>query len=149
MSASGRPNSAAVLSCCVVELEPQSWRRLEDVGGADWLKPDMHVVLGVGDEAIHSFVEVDQGTEHSPALLRQLKQYEAAYRIGSIEAAAGVFPRVVWIVPTQARAEFISRLIRGRGLNSDLHAITLRPTALTVLSGGSEPVNELTPVSSD
>ena len=98
----------------------------------------MYVVLGVGEEALHSFVEVDQGTEHSPALLRKLKQYETAYRIGYIEAVAGVFPRVVWIVPNQARAELLSRLIRGRGLNSDLHAITLPPIALTVLAGGSE-----------
>jgi hypothetical protein len=128
-----------------VELEPQSWRRLDSVNGADWLKPDMHVVLGIGDEAWHSFVEVDQGTEHSPAL-RKLRQYETAYRIGSIEAAAGVFPRVVWVVPSEARATLLRRLIRSQGVTADLHAIAFPPSALTVLTGGSETDTEPTRV---
>jgi Replication-relaxation len=129
-----------------VELEPQCWRRLDSVNGADWLKPDMHVVFGIGDEALHSFVEVDRGTEHSPALLRKLKQYETAYRIGSIEAAAGVFPRVVWVVPTEARATLLRRLIRSHGVTADLHAITLQSSALTVLAGGSDTNTDPTTV---
>src|SRR5215212_1432858 len=57
------------LELLVLETEPRSWRRLAD---GDWLKPDLHVVVGLGDDALHSFVELDQGTEHTTALLRKL-----------------------------------------------------------------------------
>jgi hypothetical protein len=118
-----------------VETEPQSWQRLDD---GDWLKPDLHVVVGVGDEALHSFVELDQGTEHSPALLRKLRQYETAYRSGSgsVEAAGGVFPRVVWLVPTDQRAAQLRRLSHGQGLTAELHAVARQAEAIAILAGG-------------
>ena len=121
-----------------IETEPRCWRRLDGGTGAEWLKPDLRLVLGVGDEALHSFVELDQGSEHSPALLRKLRQYEAAYRGGMIEAAAGVFPRVVWLVPSERRAARLRGLIRSRGLTPDLHAVALQPDAVAALSGGDE-----------
>jgi hypothetical protein len=99
--------------------------------------------IGVGDEALHSFVELDQGSEHSPALLRKLRQYEAAYRGGTIEAAAGVFPRVVWFVPSEHRAERLRQLIRSRGLTRDLHAVALQPDAVAVLRGDSDDAERL------
>jgi hypothetical protein len=120
------------LDLLTVETEPRSWRRLDD----DWLKPDLHVVVGVGDEALHSFVELDQGSEHSPALLRKLRQYEAAYRSGAAEAASGVFPRVVWLVPTEQRGAQLRRLSSSPGLTAELHAVGLQTEALALLSGG-------------
>jgi hypothetical protein len=116
-----------------VETEPQSWQRLDD---GDWLKPDLHVVVGVGDEALHSFVELDQGSEHSPALLRKLRQYETAYRGGSVEAAGGVFPRVVWLVPTDQRAAELRRLSHSQGLTPELHAVSRQAEAIAILAGG-------------
>lgn len=127
-----------VLELLELETEPRCWRRLDDGTGAEWLKPDLRLVLGVGDEALHSFVELDQGSEHSPALLRKLRQYEAAYRSGTIETAAGVFPRVVWLVPTERRAARLRQLIHSRGLTRDLHAVALQPDAVAALSGDDE-----------
>lgn len=33
------------------ETEAHSWRQL---GDGDWLRPDLHVVVGIGDEALHA-----------------------------------------------------------------------------------------------
>lgn len=120
------------LDLLTTETEPRSWRQLPD---GDWLKPDLHVVVGVGDEALHSFVEVDRGTEHSPALLRKLRQYESAYRSGAVD---GVFPRVLWLVPTERRAAFVRRLISRAGLTPELHAVALQVDALPALAGTAE-----------
>lgn len=116
-----------------IETEPTCWRRLDD---GDWLKPDLHVVIACGDEALHSFVELDQGSEHSPALLRKLRQYETAYRSGAADEA-GVFPRVVWLVPTEPRARQLRRLSRSPGLTTELHVAALQSDALAVLTGGA------------
>lgn len=115
-----------------LETEPACWRRLDD---GDWLKPDLHVVIGVDDEALHSFVELDLGSEHSPALLRKLRQYEAAYRGGAVDRS-GVFPRVIWLVPSEARGQLLRRLSRSPGLTVELHAVALHGDAVAVLSGG-------------
>lgn len=116
--------------------EPQCWRRLDLLGGAEWLKPDLHVVLAVGEEELHSFVEVDRGSEHNPALLRKLRQYEAAYRSGQSEHQDGVFPRVVWLVPDERRAAQLRRLVTGSGaLTAELHAVGLQSQALNLLGG--------------
>lgn len=125
----------------LIETEPRCWRRFQDIGGLDWLKPDLHVVIAVGDDILHSFVEVDRGTEHSPALLRKLRQYEAAYRSGSVGDRArlhyrgdSVFPRVVWLVPSETRADLVRQLCRSSGLTADLHVVALQADALTVLA---------------
>src|SRR3954451_15282892 len=92
----------------------------------------------MGDEALHSFVELDRGSEHSPALVRKLRQYELAYRSGAVEAQAGVFPRVVWLVPDERRAALLRRLSRSARLTADLHAVALQAEALAVLTGATE-----------
>jgi hypothetical protein len=119
------------LELLVLETEPRSWRRLAD---GDWLKPDLHVVVGLGEDALHSFVELDQGTEHTPALLRKLRDYERAYR-GEISGDT-VFPRVVWLVPDEGRAAQLRRLLRTPRVNADLHAVALQSEALAALTGG-------------
>jgi hypothetical protein len=114
-----------------LETEPRAWRRMAD---GDWLKPDLHVVLGVGDETLHAFVEFDQATEHTPTLLGKLQQYERAYRgeVGDEQ----VFPRVVWLVPDGQRAAQLRRLLRSPRLTADLHAVGLQTEALAALTGG-------------
>lgn len=127
-----------------LETEPRCWRRFQDIGGLDWLKPDLHVVVGIGDEVLHSYVEIDQGTEHSPALMRKLRQYETAYRLGPVRRAADdVFPRVVWLVLDDRRAGLLRRLCRSSGLTADLHSVALQADALIALSGcsGHEPIS--------
>lgn len=116
-----------------LETEPRCWRRFQGVGGLDWLKPDLHVVLAVGEDVLHSYVEVDQGSEHSPALVRKLRQYETAYRLGPL-GADEVYPRVVWLVLDEHRADLLKRLCRTSGLTADLHAVALQEDALRAIA---------------
>jgi hypothetical protein len=98
------------------------------------LKPDLHVVIGLGEEALHAFVELDQGTEHRPTLLAKLRQYERAYR-GEV-GGDRVFPRVVWLVPDADRAALLRQLLQAPRLTADLHAVALQSEALAAITGG-------------
>jgi hypothetical protein len=106
----------------------------------DWLKPDTHVVIELGEDVLHCFVELDQGTEHAPALIAKLRQYERAYR-GEV-GAEDVFPRVVWLVPNELRAVQLRRLLGSSRLTADLHAVALQSDALAALTGGEIDLSE-------
>jgi|tagenome__1003787_1003787.scaffolds.fasta_scaffold20778734_1 hypothetical protein len=119
------------LDLLTLETEPRAWRRMSD---GDWLKPDLHAVIGLGEEALHVFVELDQGTEHRPTLLTKLRQYERAYR-GEVDGD-GVFPRVIWLVPDAGRAAQLRQLLQAPRLTADLHAVALQSEALAAITGG-------------
>ncbi len=119
-----------------VETEPQCWRRIEGLDGYDWLKPDLAVVTATPDHEVHSFVELDLGTEHRGALTRKLAAYEAAYRAGAEAHRRGLFPQVLWVVPDQVRAVALERLIRATtGLTVELHRVVLMTDAVPALTG--------------
>jgi hypothetical protein len=123
-------------SILAIETEPQCWRRIEGLGGYDWLKPDLAVVTAAADQEMHSFVELDLGTEHRAALLRKLQAYEAAYRSGAEAHQRGLFPQVVWLVPDHARATVLERLIRTTtGLSAELHRVVLITDVVAALTG--------------
>lgn len=134
----------AVLDCRVhggellhVAAEPQCWRQLEDSSGVGLLKPDLLLVSLIDGVERHAFVEVDRGTEHAPALLRKLRQYELAYRLGVVAVEARIFPRVVWVVPDEHRATLLVRLIESTsGLTAELHVVAIgTAAAVTALLG--------------
>jgi hypothetical protein len=128
------------LSVRHVETEPSCWRRLDSggLGDGDWLKPDLLLVVATAANEFHSFVEVDRGNEHRPALLRKLLQYELAYRLGTVAVDAAVFPRVVWLVPDIGRAEVLAELIASTPqLTPELHTVALQDDALDALTDGS------------
>lgn len=83
--------------------EPACWRRY--AGGT--LKPDSYLRLGAGEYEDNFFLEVDMGTEGSRALLGKLRQYVEYRASGTEQAERGVFPKVLWLVPGQPRAEVI------------------------------------------
>ncbi len=120
-----------------IDSEPRCWRRIDSLLDAAWLKPDLFVVTARNDDEWHSFVEWDNATEHRAALLRKLRAYEAAYRAGQEQRSRGLFPRAVWLVPTQQRANNLRRLIRSSGLTAELHAIGLQADALALLTGAT------------
>jgi hypothetical protein len=94
-----------------VETEPACWRTLIGLhGGRVLLKPDLRLTLGVGHHELHWFVEIDRGSEHRPALVRKISTYLAAWRDGGEQARAGIFPRVLWVVPDERRAAVIEQV---------------------------------------
>jgi Replication-relaxation len=84
--------------------EPSCWRKWDGIGSQrSTLKPDSYVRLGQGAYEDSYFLEVDRGTEGSRALERQLQLYVAYHRSGIEQAERQVFPRVLWLVPSEQR----------------------------------------------
>lgn len=93
--------------------EPKSWRSFFGPGGGRVvLKPDAHVVLIVDGDEDHWFLEVDLGTESAPTLARKCNVYRSYWQSGADEADGGVFPRVLWLVQDERRAEVVRRVIQ-------------------------------------
>jgi hypothetical protein len=119
-----------------VETEPDCWRRyVTDYGKKRWLKPDLRLTLNVGGGELHWFVEIDRGTEHRNALSYQANTYLAAWREGGEQVRAGVFPRVLWIVPS-TRREAVLRGLWAEivGLPKAMMTTCLRPQAIDALT---------------
>jgi hypothetical protein len=121
-----------------LEAEPECWREFQNsVGGREWLKPDLFLVTANAEVESHAFVELDLATEHLPAVLRKCETYHRYRQTGQEQTARDLFPAVVWIVPTQARAEKVRSAIRDHPtLTPDMFIITTPDQALTVLGPG-------------
>lgn len=117
--------------------EPGCWRSYGAALGPQSLRPDLFVRLGVADDELAWFVEVDRGTEHLPAIVRKARAYQAYYQGGIEQASLGYFPRVLWIVPDERRATRLRQALTGTpGLTSDLFAVVTAEHAGTALTGG-------------
>lgn len=104
------------------QAELACWRSFPAaLGGLRHLRPDAFVRLGVGEWEQLAFVEVDRGSEGSTALTRKLEVYIAYWRSGSEQHQHGLFPKVVWLTPTERRTAQLRRLITT--LPTDAQAI--------------------------
>lgn len=96
------------LEVLAVDTEPASWQQsLSAHGTVAWLKPDLRLVTATAEEECHWFLEADLDTEHLPVVLRQCAAYAAFRAAGRYQADHRLFPAVVWITPTEARAAAI------------------------------------------
>lgn len=112
--------SAGRFELVELDAEPACWRTFTGAGaGVVTLKPDLLVVTADDTTETHSFVEVDRGTEHLPALLRKCRTYQRYRHTGSEQESRGVFPAVVWIVPDWRRAKTLAQTVHD---NADLDA---------------------------
>lgn len=84
---------------------------------------------------LHWFVEVDRGDERAAALTHKTTRYVAAWRHGGEQARAGVFPRVLWIVPSSERAAAVDRLCATTpGAPVGLFVVVPRTAAIDTLT---------------
>lgn len=107
------------------EIEPTAWRRYGSSNSA-MLKPDLFLDIADGAHAHAWFIEVDLGTERSPALKRKATSYHDALRSGLQEN--GTFPRVLWLTANERRSQFIQRAIAGTRAPPGLHTVAVGPT---------------------
>lgn len=92
--------------------EPDCWRRYTgSAGQALALKPDALVRLGVGDLELSWFVEVDLGTERPATIADKCRSYRSYELAGEEVRRHGVFPGVMFIVPSDGRARAIAGVI--------------------------------------
>lgn len=119
-----------------LETEPTCWRTFNGPGTViSTLKPDLYAVTADATTETHSFVEVDLGTEHLPAVLRKCHTYQRYYSTGAEQRSNGLFPAVVWIVQTERRAESIRTAINDEpDLDSALFWIITSDSALHQLA---------------
>ena len=121
--------------------EPACWRPFTSGTGSAMLKPDLFVVTADATTETHSFVEIDLGTEHLPAIIRKCRVYQRYFRTGEEQAQRGLFPAVVWVTPTAKRARQLHDAIHGaRDLDADLFWITTTDQALAHLAPYDAPV---------
>ena len=93
--------------------EPACWRSWAGLGNRRrTLKPDSYLRLGLGAFEDSYFIEVDRGTEGSSTILGKLGDYVAYARSGQEQQRRGVFPRVLWTVPDEARGTVIEDGVR-------------------------------------
>lgn len=96
-----------------VAVETAAWRSfLTARGTTAILKPDLYAKVSTETYDDHWYIEVDRGTEHLPVLLAKCRTYAAYKSTGRAKTEHGVFPRVLWIVPTQRRVERLTAAIR-------------------------------------
>lgn len=94
------------LELIAFDAEPLSWRTFTGLGGARVvLKPDAFVRVGVGSYEHFFFVEVDRATQSGPTIGRKLTTYRRFWQSGREQARFGLFPKVLLLVPTEARKE--------------------------------------------
>ena len=108
-----------------LQTEPASWQQsLSRHGTALSLKPDLRLVTATSDFEHHWFIEADMATEHLPVIRRQCAAYEAFRATGRYEARHGLFPAVLWVAPTPARAAAIRAVVAATaGLDPTLFQI--------------------------
>jgi len=116
------------------QSEPHSWREVMTLGGRLVLRPDLFVVLGVGDYEVRLFIEIDRGTEHMPAINRKCRLYNTYYKSGSEQRRDRVFPRVLWVTPDDRRAERLrTHIAADQRLTSGLFYVTTHDQALVAI----------------
>lgn len=119
--------------------EPDSWRTFFGPSGRVALKPDAYVVLLVSGDEDHWFFEVDMGTEHAPTVARKCAVYRSYWQSGSEDADEGVFPRVLWLVPDERRAEVLRRVIRRQPDGATLFDVVLLSRVVERVLRGAAP----------
>jgi hypothetical protein len=105
------------VSLIAIALEPECWREQPNtIGGKpSILKPDLYAVTAINDGKDeyedYWFMEVDLATESPATVIRKCEQYVHYWQSGQEQRTNGLFPRVVWLVPTDKRKESITRHI--------------------------------------
>lgn len=120
------------------DAEPECWRWFPSAGGVRAaVKPDAFVIVQSADVAGRLFVEMDCGTESMPRIAEKAKTYVRYWQSGREQAAEGIFPQVLWVVPDSRRVEQITgELSRLPAEHWRLFAVTARERAASWIGGG-------------
>lgn len=124
------------------DAEPANWRHFTGPGGElVQIKPDAYVRIGRAAIEHSAFIEVDMTTETLPTIQRKSQRYIDYWRSGMEQQWHGVFPKVVWLVQNEHRAERIAGVVKK--LASDAQAlfeVGLLGSATKLLGGGHQGV---------
>jgi len=121
-----------------VALEPDCWRTaLSPSGQPQALRPDMAVTITSPAYEDRYLVEVDRATENPGRVIATCWRYQEHQATTSQASDGGVFPLVVWLVPTDRRRHRLERAIaHSTGLLRDLFRVIRLDQLPTLIHGG-------------
>lgn len=128
--------STGAFHLTAVQVETGAWRPYVAPGGAQRIiKPDLMITVSTDSYDDHWYLEIDLGTESLPVLLRKCTAYEDYHRTGRPQSEHGVFPRILWLLPTPARVARLSAAIAADPRLPDrLFTCTTTDTLLPTIS---------------
>lgn len=123
------------------QTEPNCWRTyLGPHGEQLTLRPDLLMSVTTTEYVDRYFVEVDRATENPARVIAKCWQYVRYRRTGSEQELTGVFPAVLWIVPTDHRRDQLSRHIAEANLPLGMfHALMLDQLSTVIKEGPPSP----------
>jgi hypothetical protein len=88
--------------------EPECWRPyMVSFGARQILKPDAYLVLATSSHEYAWLIEQDMATEALTTIAAKAARYHEYFSSGVEQTERGLFPRVLWIVPSAERATAI------------------------------------------
>lgn len=125
----------------LLEAEPRCWRTFTDPRGiAQALKPDLYAVSARGAYENHSFIEIDLASEHLPQIVAKAGTYLQHAATGAMQRQLGIYPAVLWITTTRARALAMrTALLTDRSLPEGMHTVIAASDARAHLLGEEPP----------
>ena len=123
-----------------VALEPECWRTaLSTSGQVQVLRPDLAVTITSPSYEDRYLVEVDRATENPGRVIATCWRYQEHQAQASDD---GVFPLVVWLVPTDRRRHRLERAIaHSTGLLRDLFRVIRLDQLPTLIHGGPAAIS--------
>ncbi|WP_256702464.1 replication-relaxation family protein [Actinomyces naeslundii] len=121
-----------------VALEPGCWRTaLSPSGQVQVLRPDLAVTITSPAYEDRYLMEVDRATENPGRVIATCWRYQEHQATSSQASDGGVFPLVVWLVPTDRRRHRLERAIAySTGLLRDLFRVIRLDQLPTLIHGG-------------
>ena len=121
----------------MVALEPDCWRTaLSPSGQMQVLRPDLAVTITSPAYEDRYLIEVDRATENPGRVIATCWRYQE-HQAASSQASDGVFPLVVWLVPTDRRRHRLERAIaHSTGLLRELFRVIRLDQLPSLIHGG-------------
>lgn len=121
-----------------VALEPDCWRTaLSPSGQVQVLRPDLAVTITSPAYEDRYLIEVDRATENPGRVIATCWRYQEHQATSAQASDDGVFPLVVWLVPTDRRRHRLERAIaHSTGLLRELFRVIRLDQLPTLIHGG-------------
>lgn len=116
-----------IIELAHVETEPQCWRTFsKGLSGPGALKPDLALTTASGEYEYRWFVEIDLASHSPAAVVRKCHIYNDYWTTGAEQQRHEVFPKVLILVPSEARAARVQRAMAAvHRLKADLFEVDL------------------------
>ncbi len=116
--------------------------------GASAVLPDAHLVYRTPEGRLHAFLEVDLGSERTPFFARKVRRYLDLYRSGSWRSRLPLWPLVLTVAETEARATQLRRISEAVLVSQPdrerlARATEFRFASATDLLGPAGPLGEI------